>query len=161
MLPFLVLFILNYGCSEQLEVRGTAPDFTLKDMSGNTVSLSQYRGHIVLIDFWATWCAPCRYSIPELVEVQKKYGNHGVVILGISLDDPNMFSDKYLLAFKEKFKMNYKILRADNKVAQDYLGGGEMSIPTLFVVDQEGQIVDKHVGYVPGAAERSVKKLIG
>ncbi|UCF56343.1 MAG: TlpA family protein disulfide reductase, partial [Deltaproteobacteria bacterium] len=84
-----------------------------------------------------------------------------VVILGISMDDPQTFSDKYLLEFKEKFKINYTILRADKKVAMDYFGTGNMAIPTLFVINKEGKIVDKHMGYLPGAVEESLKKLLG
>jgi peroxiredoxin len=160
-LTCLILFLLFYGCDKEVDAWQTAPDFSLKDLSGNEVSLTQYRGHIVLLDFWATWCPPCRLSIPELVDLQKKYGDQGVVILGISMDDPQMFSDKYLLAFKEKFKINYTILRANNKVAMDYFGTGNMAIPTLFVINKEGKIVDKHMGYLPGAVEESLKKLLG
>jgi peroxiredoxin len=76
------------------------------------------------------------------------------------MDDPQMFTDKYILAFKEKFKMNYPILRADQNVAMDYFGTASMAIPTLFVINREGKIVDKIVGYAPGAVERSLKKVL-
>ncbi len=156
----LFLFLLLYGCNKEVDALQTAPDFRLKDLNGGTVSLNQHRGQIVLLDFWATWCAPCRLSIPELVEVQKKYGDQGVVILGISMDDPQMFPDHYLLAFKDKYKMNYTILRGDQKVAMEYFGTMNMAIPTLFIINRKGKIVDKHVGYAPGAVERSLKKLL-
>ena len=156
----LILFLFLYGCDKEVEALQTAPDFTLRSLNGDSVSLKKYRGKIVLLDFWATWCAPCRISIPELVELQKKYRDRGVAVLGISMDDPQMFSDKFILAFKEKFKMNYPILRADQKVAMDYFATASMAIPTLFVINREGKIVDKIVGYAPGAVERSLKKVL-
>ena len=157
-LSSLVLLFFFCGCNKEVEALQAAPDFTLRDLNGDRVSLKEYRGQIVLLDFWATWCAPCRLSIPELVELQKKYRDQGVVVLGISMDDPEMFPDKYLLAFKEAFKMNYTILRADQKVAMDYFGMANMAIPTLFVINREGKLADKIVGYVPGAVENSVRK---
>ena len=156
----LILLLFLYGCEKEVEALQTAPDFTLRDLNGNSVSLKEYRGKIVLLDFWATWCAPCRLSIPELVEIQKKYGDQGVVVLGISMDDPQMFPDTYILAFKETFKMNYPILRADQKVAMDYFGTANMAIPTLFVINREGKLTDKIVGYVPGATENSLKRVL-
>ena len=156
----LILFLFLYGCEKEVEALQTAPDFTLRDLNGNSVSLKEYRANIVLLDFWATWCAPCRLSIPELVEIQKKYGDQGVAVLGISMDDPQMFPDTYILAFKDAFKMNYPVLRADQKVAMDYFGTSNMAIPTLFVINREGKLADKIVGYVPGAAENSLKRVI-
>jgi thiol-disulfide isomerase/thioredoxin len=159
---FMSLIIISfiYGCEKDVEALQTAPDFTLRELNGDSVTLEEYRGNIVLVDFWATWCAPCRLSIPELVEIQKKYGDQGVVVLGISMDDPQMFSDTYILAFKETFKMNYPILRADQKVAMDYFGTENMAIPTLFVVNREGKLTDKIVGYVPRAVENSLKRVL-
>ena len=156
----LILFLFLYGCEKEVEALQAAPDFTLKDLNGDNVSLKKYRGKIVLLDFWATWCPPCRLSIPELVELQKKYRGEGVVVLGISMDDPEMFPDKYILAFKEAFKMNYTILRADQKVAMDYFGTANMAIPTLFVINREGKLTDKIVGYAPGAVENSLKRVL-
>ena len=156
----LILFLFLYGCNKEVEALQTAPDFTLRDLNGDSDSLSNYKGKIVLLDFWATWCAPCRFSIPELVELQKKYRDQGVVVLGVSMDDPQIFPDNYILAFKEAYKMNYKILRADQKVAMDYFGTENMAIPTLFVINREGKLVDKLVGYAPGVVEASLKKVL-
>jgi cytochrome c biogenesis protein CcmG/thiol:disulfide interchange protein DsbE len=156
----LIFFLFLYGCDKEVEKLQTAPDFTLRDLNGDPVSLKDYRGKIVLLDFWATWCAPCRLSIPELVELQKKYRDQGVVVLGISMDDPEMFPDAYILAFKEAFKMNYTILRGDQNVAVDYFGITNMVIPTLFVINREGKLADKIAGYAPGAVENSLKRVL-
>ena len=155
-----ILFLFLYGCEKEAEKLRTAPDFTLRDLNGNTVSLKEHRGKIVLLDFWATWCAPCRLSIPELVELQKKHRDQGVVFFGISMDDPEMFPDEYVMAFKEAFKMNYTILRGDQNVVLDYFGIANMVIPTLFVINREGKLVDKIVGYAPGAVENSLKRML-
>ena len=155
----LVIPVLILGCSRDADTEVMAPDFSLKDLSGNTVSLNQYRGNVVLLDFWATWCTPCRSSIPELVELQKRYRDRGLVILGISVDDPEMANNKYLSAFKEKYKINYTILRADQKVTRKYFGNSNFSVPTLFVVNSEGVVVDMHVGFMPGTVEKSLIKI--
>jgi len=159
-LLFLTTFLLFHGCSKESNAWQTAPDFTLADLSDQTVSLKDYRGNIVLLDFWTTWCPPCRESIPELVDLQNRYRDQGVVILGISMDDPSQFNNRYLMAFKEKFRINYTILRANGQVARDYFGASNMAIPTLFVVNRKGKIVDKFVGFRPGDVERSLKKLL-
>jgi len=159
-LILLIMFFLFHGCGKESDAWQTAPDFKLADLSDKRVSLQDYKGSIVLLDFWATWCPPCRESIPELVDLQKRYQNQGVVILGISMDDPQQFNNRYLMAFKEKFRINYTILRANGQVALDYFGASNMAIPTLFVVNREGKIVDKFVGFMPGQVEKSIKKLL-
>ena len=156
----LALFLLFFGCNTNADTAQSAPDFTLNDLSGNQVSLSEHKGKPVLLDFWATWCPPCRKSIPELVDLQRRYGDQGLVILGISMDDPRQVNNKDLLAFKDYFKINYTILRASQDVVQDYFANGSISIPTMFVIDREGRIVDVHVGFRPGAVEDSIKKII-
>lgn len=157
----LVFCLMLQGCSKQgAAAKPSAPDFNLQDLAGNEVSLRQYKGKIVFLDFWATWCPPCRKSIPELVDVQEKYRDQGLIVLGISTDDPRKISDKSLLGFKKRYRVNYSILRADYGVTMDYFGARNMALPTLFVIDREGKVVDRIVGYAPGAAERSVKKLL-
>jgi thiol-disulfide isomerase/thioredoxin len=157
----LILCLLLQGCSKQgAAAKPSAPDFTLQDLAGNEVSLRQYKGKIVFLDFWATWCPPCRKSIPELVDVQEKYRDQGLIVLGISADDPRKVSDKSLLDFKKRYRINYSILRANYSVTTDYFGSANMALPTLFVIDREGRVVDGIVGYGPGAAERSLKKLL-
>ncbi len=160
-LTLLSIFLLFSLGSVGADAQEKAPDFTLKDLSGNTVSLKDYRGQIVLLDFWATWCVPCRKSIPELVELRKKYKSKEWVILGLSIDDPKYWDNKYVADFsKKRLKINYKVLRADKKVIKDYLGAKPAGIPILFVIDREGMIVDKVLGFAPGEAERLLKKLL-
>jgi thiol-disulfide isomerase/thioredoxin len=156
---FCLLVFLCVGCGKKENSADMAPGFSLEDLSGNPVSLEASKGSVVLLDFWATWCPPCLMSIPELVGLQQKYGEKGLVILGISLDDPEQISNGDLLDFKQLLQINYTILRADWKVMEDYLGSENASIPTLFVIDRKGRIVDKHVGFRPGMVEESLKEL--
>jgi peroxiredoxin len=142
------------------KARPAAPDFILPDLSGNEVSLKQFKGQIVLLDFWATWCLPCRRSIPELIDIQEKYEDQDLVILGVSVDDPRKANDNVLLAFKKRYKINYSILRVTRSVGIDYFGNTQMAIPTLFVIDREGGVASKIVGYQPGVVERELNKLL-
>jgi cytochrome c biogenesis protein CcmG, thiol:disulfide interchange protein DsbE len=153
---FSVIFLATYSNADEKKVK--APDFTLLDLSGKSVSLSQYLGKIVILDFWATWCPPCRMSIPELVQLQDKYKKKGLIVLGISVDSTDTKND-YLSAFKEKYKINYAVLRVDDKTIEKYFGRSEVSIPALFIVNREGMVVDMHSGYSPGAVEKSLIKI--
>ncbi len=150
------LLIVIVGCQKEVEAGPTAPDFSLKDLSGQTVTLEQYRGKVVLLDFWATWCPPCRMTIPMLIKLQDKYRDDGLVILGISIDDPQQITDKDLLYFKKMSKINYPILRYNQKVMKDYFEGERVSVPTMFVVDRNGKIRDMIVGYAPDPLKKSL-----
>ena len=96
----IMLFLLG-GCGGSDSPK-EAPDFTLKDLSDNQVSLQDHRGKVVLVDFWATWCPACQYSIPDLIRMQNEYEDKGLVILAISLDDPDKANNSFLKAFKDK-----------------------------------------------------------
>jgi len=158
---FCVMIISACSTADDVKVlAGPAPDFMLEDISGKSLSLSDVRGKVVIVDFWATWCGPCVMSIPELVDLQEKYKDKGLVVVGISVDDDKV-SKGELLAFKEKMRIIYPILRANNKVFEDYFGRTKgFSIPTLFVIDREGKVRDRFVGYKPGAVEKSVQSLL-
>ncbi len=119
-----------------------APEFKLQDLDGNTVSLSDYKGKVVFVNFWATWCPPCRAEIPHFVELIDEYGKDGFAIIGISIDDPG--DHKKIPGFMKQYKINYPILLDDNKTRFDY--GGIGSIPTTFVIDREGKALGKIVG---------------
>lgn len=155
-LIFFCLFMVIVGCQKEVEAGPTAPDFSLKDLSGQTVTLEQYRGKVVLLDFWATWCPPCRMTIPMLIKLQDKYRDDGLVILGISIDDPQQITDKDLRYFIKMTKINYPILRYNQKVMKDYFEGERVSVPTMFVVDRNGKIRDMIVGYAPDLLKKSL-----
>lgn len=121
-----------------------APDFALKSVDGKTVKLSDYKGKVVIIDFWATWCPPCRKGIPDLISIQKDFKDD-VVIIGISLDAEKTLKD--VPGFVKSYEINYPIVYGTEKVVNDY--GGIEGIPTAFVVDKKGNVVDMHVGLVP------------
>ena len=120
-----------------------APDFALKSVDGKIVKLSDYKGKIIIIDFWATWCPPCRRGIPDLVEIQKEY-KKDLVVIGISLDAAKTIKD--VPGFIKEYGINYPIVYGDQQVTIDY--GGIRSIPTSFVIDQKGNVVDSNVGLV-------------
>jgi thiol-disulfide isomerase/thioredoxin len=157
---WLILLLLS-GCSSEAGPGKPAPDFLLDDLSGSKISLKELNGHVVIIDFWATWCPPCLMTIPELVDLQKKYKDRGLSVVGISVDDPQKVTNRDLAAFRDAKNINYPIVRADAKVLEDYFANdSRMAIPTMFLVDRQGKIAEKKVGFVPGSLEKSVKKLL-
>ena len=156
-----LFFLLGlWGCSNDGDADQRAPNFTLTGLSGKESTLQEHRGSVVILDFWATWCPPCRMAIPELIKMQEQYRGKGLVIIGISLDDPKYASDSFLMAFKEKFGINYKILRYDENIMRDYFGTQRPAIPTAFVIDREGKIRTKVVGFRPVALETAVKETL-
>jgi thiol-disulfide isomerase/thioredoxin len=123
---------------------GKAPDFTLKDINGQDVKLSDYRGKVVILDFWATWCPPRRKGIPDLIALQNKYKND-LVVIGISLDQANTI--KEVVPFYKNYGINYPVVYGTGAVVQQF--GGIEAIPTSFIIDREGNIINKYVGLIP------------
>ena len=121
-----------------------APAWELSDTDGKPVKSSDFAGKVVILDFWATWCPPCKAEIPGFVELQEKYGDKGLVIVGVSLDEQGPAVVK---PFMQQFRVNYPIVMGDEKIAQDF--GGVTAIPTTFIIDKTGNIVKKHVGFTP------------
>jgi len=122
----------------------TAPDFILYTLDGEEVRLSDYLGKVVIIDFWATWCTPCRKGIPDLVSIQNEF-KEDLIVIGISLDQPS--TQDQLISFIEYFGINYPVVLGNMEVSDSY--GNIQAIPTSFIIDQEGNIINKHIGLIP------------
>lgn len=118
-----------------------APDFTLQDINGKNVKLSDYRGKVVILDFWATWCGPCRKGIPDLIQLQNKY-KKDLMVIGISVDQDNTIKD--VIPFYKNNGINYPVVYADENVVNSY--GGIEAIPTSFVIDREGNVLNRYIG---------------
>ena len=121
--------------------RHTAPEFVLKDASGKLVHLSDYKGKVVLLDFWATWCGPCNVEIPWFEQFQKKYGERGFEVLGVSMDEDGW---KAITPFARAQKINYQIVLGNEKTGDLY--GGIQALPTAFIIDREGRIAAVEIG---------------
>ena len=129
-----------------------APDFTLKDLDGKDVSLSQYKGKVVLINFWATWCDPCYIEIPWLIEMQQKYAPKGFTILGVALDEEGKSVVAPWVA-KERFNVNgqkvpmsYPILLGNDATGDKF--GGLLGYPTSILVSRDGKIIKRITGLI-------------
>ncbi len=134
----------------------SAPSFTLQDLKGNQISLSDFQGKVVVLDFWATWCPPCVKEIPHFIELYTQYKDRGFAMVGISVDRGGISLVK---SFAQKYRVNYPILMADGQVQKEY--GGIPSIPTTFVIDKAGNIRQKYIGYREKAVfEADIKKLL-
>lgn len=120
-----------------------APGFTLEDLSGKEVSLEDFEGKTVLLNFWATWCPPCRKEIPDLINLYKNQQENDIVVIGLSVD--KRVSEAQLKKFVSEYEINYPVLDgSDAKIDADY--GGIRGIPTTFLIDKKGQIRHKWVG---------------
>jgi peroxiredoxin len=137
--------------------RKPAPDFTLKDADGKDVKLSEYRGKVVLLNFWATWCGPCQLEIPWFIDFEKQYKSQGLEVIGVSMDDEGW---PVIKPFVASHKMNYRVLLGNDSVTQLY--GGIDALPTTFLIDRQGRIAKAHVG-LAGRNEYldEIKSLLG
>ena len=120
-------------------------DFTLKDMDGKDLRLADYKGKVILLDFWATWCGPCKYEIPGFVELQEQYGKQGLQVIGVSVDDT---ADK-LPPFVKQFKMNYPVLSGLGRDDVQEAYGPIWGIPVNVLISRDGKICARHTGLPP------------
>jgi len=124
---------------------GQAPDFKVTDLTGKSISLSDYKGKVLFLNFWATWCPPCRAEIPDFIEVYGEHKSKGLEILGISLDSKGK---ETIVAFVDKYKINYPVVletkNTTEKLIDDYQPG--QFIPTTIIIDKQGRIRNKQVG---------------
>lgn len=123
--------------------RKAAPEFALKDVNGTTVRLSDYRGKVVLLNFWATWCSPCKVEIPWFMEFEQKHKDRGLAVVGIAMDEEGWDVVRPFLA---EMRVNYRTLKGDDMIAQLY--GGVDSLPTTFLIDRQGKIAAAHIGLI-------------
>lgn len=121
--------------------RKPAPEFALKDADGKTVHLSDYKGKVVVLDFFATWCGPCKIEIPWFMEMERKNKDKGFAVLGVSMDDEGWEVVKPFLA---DLGVNYRVVIGNDQTAGMY--GGVDALPTTFLIDKEGRIAAVHVG---------------
>ena len=128
--------------AQSIKNRKPAADFTLRDANGAPVKLSDYRGKVVLLNFWATWCGPCTLEIPWFIEFEQQYKTQGFAVIGVSMDEEGWNAIKPYMA---AHKMNYRVLLGDDSVSQLY--GGVESLPTTFLIDRQGKVAfPPHIG---------------
>jgi peroxiredoxin len=134
-----------------------APNFELKDAAGKTVKLKDYRGKVVLLDFWATWCTGCKQEMPWFADFQKKYGAKKFAVVGVSLDDDGWKSLRPFL--KEHREFRYKMLAGDQVTAERY--GSADGLPDTFLIDRMGNLVETYHGVVDrDAVEANIQALL-
>ena len=132
-------------------------DFTLKDINGASVQLTDYKGKVILLNFWATWCTPCKHEIPEFVEAYERYRDKGFVILGVLSEDDPTPAD--LRTFVTEFRMNYPVFREHQEFAA--ANGELVALPTSFLIDRQGSICTRRMGMMSKEMlEREIKGLL-
>ena len=133
-----------------------APDFTLKDANGKRVSLSDFKGKVVVLNFWATWCGPCKTEIPWFIEFQKRWESRGFTVLGVSMDEEGW---KAVTPYAAEKGINYPILLANEEVNQRY--GGIEALPTTLVIGRDGKVAFIHSGLISRADyEKEIQQLL-
>lgn len=152
LLPIIILFAFcaqaekgstGVVASEVDKISSQAPEFTIKDLEGNLISSADFKDKVVIINFWATWCPPCKAEIPGFVESYAEYKDQGLEIVGLSLDQ---LSPEKVLEFAENFKINYPVAMSTEEIYNAYQPG--QYIPSSIIIDKSGQIRHRHVGYL-------------
>ncbi|MBW4056568.1 MAG: TlpA family protein disulfide reductase [Proteobacteria bacterium] len=134
-----------------------SPNFQVVSTTGQKISQENYRGYVLILDFFATWCPPCRQSIPHLVELNRKYGKQGLQVLGLSVDEDG---NDVIKSFADEFRVNYPLALAGDSVTTDF---GVRSVPVMYLIDKKGKIAEMYRGYsddMPRAIEQAIKRLL-
>jgi len=158
-LMFIVLAFSQYGCSNDNGKNVTSGmssdiekfDFELKTIDGDKFSLSEQKGKVIVLDFFATWCGPCKLEMPHLVKLYDKYKNDGLLVVSSSSEPAELLSK-----FREKMDITYPVLQDNKNIAGKY---GVRGIPTLFIFNKNGKLANKHVGYAPGSEKELEEEL--
>jgi thiol-disulfide isomerase/thioredoxin len=138
-------------------LKGPAPDFALESIDGETVHLSDFRGKVVLVNFWATWCGPCKILTPWLADLQNQYRPQGLEIIGVALDEDATKAE--IAEWADKERVNYVVVIGNEKVAKSY--GGVPAMPDTFFIGRDGQFVNRIIGLKgKGEFEDSIKKAL-
>src|SRR5262245_19843259 len=144
------------GCTTAVNTATNAPQFSFTSLEGKTVALKDLGNKVVIVDFWATWCPPCREEIPHLNELYSKLKGRGLEIVGISMDTDGTDGVK---DFAREYKIQYPIVMGDEKMAESF--GGIVGLPTTFIIDRNGRIAKKYIGLPPsGDMAKIVKDLV-
>lgn len=122
-------------------------DFEVPTLDGRTIKLSDYRGKVLVVDFWATWCPPCRQEVPQLVRIARENNGRDVEVIGLHIDDRGRSTPEAIRKFVDSFGINYTIAMADDEMFVSYLGREEDTIPQTLVFDRKGRLVKHLIGY--------------
>ncbi|HVC00348.1 MAG TPA: TlpA disulfide reductase family protein [Candidatus Dormibacteraeota bacterium] len=144
---------------------GPAPAVSFRNLDGQTVNLAQYHGKVVLVNFWATWCEPCKAEIPDLIQIQKKYGNRNFTVLGVAMDQegksvvaPFAAKPQFVVA-GQTVAMDYPIVLGTDQIATQF--GGIIGLPTSYVISKNGQVVKRVIGMIdPQEIDRLIQQLL-
>lgn len=156
-LLFSMVFLIPAQLHAGLRVGQAAPNFKATTTSGQSVSLENYRGYVLIMDFFTTWCPPCKAAIPHLVELNRKYGKQGLQILGQSMDEDG---ERAVKAFAGEYKINYPVALTPEQIQVDY---GIISVPVVFVIDKKGKVAEIYRGFsdeIGRSMDNLVKKLL-
>jgi peroxiredoxin len=142
--------------SREVRLSKPAPDFTLKDANGKRLSLSDYKGKVVLLNFWATWCGPCKIEIPWFIEFEKEFQSRGFTVLGVSMDEDGW---KVVNPYVAEHKINYPVVLGNEEVNQLY--GGIEALPTTLLIGRDGKVVYLHAGLITKSEyEKEIRQLL-
>jgi len=155
-----IVILAKYTSTSNSSVENVrpAPQFSLANLDGKNVSLKDFADKVMVVDFWATWCGPCREEIPHLNKLYENYRGKGLVVVGISMDAEG---PEVVKQFAKELRMEYPVVMGDENVQQDF--GGIVGLPTTFIIDRKGNIVKKYTGYQPAIMqdiEQTIKELM-